>query len=45
MLSGSLRGRGGGGEEWEGLLCWETERERERKLREKLVNCMLKHSL
>ena len=29
MLSGSLRGRGGGGEEWEGLLCRETERERE----------------
>ena len=30
MLSGSLGGRGGGGggKEWEGLLCRETERER-----------------
>ena len=27
MLSGPLGVRGGGGEEWEGLLCWETERE------------------
>ena len=29
MQSGPLGGRGGGGEEWEGLHCWETERERE----------------
>ena len=29
MLSGPLGGRGGGGEEWEELLCRETERERE----------------
>ena len=29
MLSGPLEGIGEGGEEWEGLLCWETERERE----------------
>ena len=29
MVSGPLGGRGGGGEEWEGLLCRETERERE----------------
>ena len=29
MLSGHLGGIGGGGEEWEGLLCRETERERE----------------
>ena len=29
MLSGPLGGIGGGGEEWEGLLCRETERERE----------------
>ena len=29
MLSGPLGGRGGGGEELEGLLCRETERERE----------------
>ena len=28
-MSGPLGGRGGGGEEWEGLLCRETERERE----------------
>ena len=28
MLSGPLGGRGGR-EEWEGLRCWETERERE----------------
>ena len=29
MLSGPLGGRRGEGEEWEGLLCHETERERE----------------
>ena len=29
MLSGPLGGTGGGGEEWEELLCWETEREGE----------------
>ena len=29
MLSGSLGGRGEEGEEWEGLLCRETERQRE----------------
>ena len=29
MLSGPLGGRGEGGEEWEGLRCWETERERD----------------
>ena len=29
MWSGPLGVRGGGGEEWEGLHCWETERERE----------------
>ena len=27
MLSGSSEGRGRGGEEWEELLCRETERE------------------
>ena len=29
MQSGSLGGRGAGGEEWEGLRCWEIERERD----------------
>ena len=28
MLSGPSGGRGEGGEEWEGLFCLETERER-----------------
>ena len=29
MVSGTLGGRGGGREEWEVLLCQETEREME----------------